>query len=400
MSTFGGDQFPDPQAAQSSDGHPSRSEPTAVPSSEPPNSASGSGSGSSCGKNPVSPVSPIGSLLSPIASLISVASTSAGSTLSLIARQKATFFSFFYFVINAGSLLSMSMTPILKEAVHCYGKDTCYPLAFGIPAVLMAVALLVFVLGAGFYRDKNKKAERYVLAQIGSVVLFAFRHRKGKSVDVDVEQVADKDPVVVGKDPAVSEVDDGTPVLVLNDAPARHFSDSAVIDMPPSATTVKKGGSSFLDCARLEYGDALVDDILGVLRVIRLFLPVIFFWSLYDQQSSRWVYQGYMMNPMVGQVKILSEQMQLINSVLVLTFIPLFNYGVYPMVARFAKVTPLRKVVTGMAIASATFVLSAWLQLRINAGTLIQVRKYSIFALFDSSFHCIYFYLFFRATMG
>lgn len=56
-------------------------------------------------------------------------------------RQLATFFSLFYFTINTGSIISSSITPILKSNVHCFGQDDCYSLAFGVPAVLMLIAI-------------------------------------------------------------------------------------------------------------------------------------------------------------------------------------------------------------------------------------------------------------------
>lgn len=68
------------------------------------------------------------------------------------ARQLATFFSLFYFSINAGSLISTSVTPVLREDVSCFGMDDCFPLAFGVPAVLMVVAILFFVFGKFLYK--------------------------------------------------------------------------------------------------------------------------------------------------------------------------------------------------------------------------------------------------------
>ena len=53
----------------------------------------------------------------------------------------ATFFSIFYASINAGSLISTLLTPILRADFQCFGEDSCYPLAFGVPAILMVVAI-------------------------------------------------------------------------------------------------------------------------------------------------------------------------------------------------------------------------------------------------------------------
>ncbi|KAJ6660907.1 hypothetical protein lerEdw1_017064 [Lerista edwardsae] len=59
-------------------------------------------------------------------------------------KQRSRFFSIFYLAINAGSLLSTIITPILRgEECGIHTKQKCYPLAFGVPAALMAVALKI-----------------------------------------------------------------------------------------------------------------------------------------------------------------------------------------------------------------------------------------------------------------
>lgn len=60
------------------------------------------------------------------------------------AAQLASFFSLFYFAINSGSLISTTITPMLRADVHCFGDNDCFPLAFGVPAILMVVSLGMF----------------------------------------------------------------------------------------------------------------------------------------------------------------------------------------------------------------------------------------------------------------
>lgn len=57
------------------------------------------------------------------------------------AAQLTMFFSLFYFSINLGSAISTAVTPILRSDVHCFGGNDCYSLAFGVPAILMIIAL-------------------------------------------------------------------------------------------------------------------------------------------------------------------------------------------------------------------------------------------------------------------
>ena len=46
----------------------------------------------------------------------------------------------FYASINGGSLIATVITPILRQN-GCFGQESCYPLAFGVPAGLMGVAI-------------------------------------------------------------------------------------------------------------------------------------------------------------------------------------------------------------------------------------------------------------------
>ena len=52
------------------------------------------------------------------------------------------------FSLNLGSLISTFLTPIFREDVECFGDDTCYSLAFGVPAALMGIATVLLVLAS------------------------------------------------------------------------------------------------------------------------------------------------------------------------------------------------------------------------------------------------------------
>lgn len=62
-------------------------------------------------------------------------------------KQMSTFFLIFYLTINAGSFISMVVTPILREEVKCFGMDDCYPMGFGVPLLSMLFSILFFVTG-------------------------------------------------------------------------------------------------------------------------------------------------------------------------------------------------------------------------------------------------------------
>ena len=53
-----------------------------------------------------------------------------------------------------------------------------------------------------------------------------------------------------------------------------------------------------------------------------------------DSQGSRWTFQAARMDGQVGSFRILPDQMQVINPVLIIVFIPIFDKGIYPLASQ------------------------------------------------------------------
>jgi POT family proton-dependent oligopeptide transporter len=106
------------------------------------------------------------------------------------------------------------------------------------------------------------------------------------------------------------------------------------------------------------------------LSIMYVFIAV--FWSLFDQTGSSWVLQAERMdkNINLGFVKfeLLASQIQAINPLLILIFIPLFTYYVYPKVSKVWQMTALRKISVGLYITAGSFALIAVAQHIIDAG--------------------------------
>ena len=68
-------------------------------------------------------------------------------------------------------------------------------------------------------------------------------------------------------------------------------------------------------------------------------------------------------------VKWEAEQISAVNAILILAFIPLFSFGIYPGLQKMGiKVTPLRKFGAGLAVTALSFVIIALIQEKIDAG--------------------------------
>jgi POT family proton-dependent oligopeptide transporter len=119
------------------------------------------------------------------------------------------------------------------------------------------------------------------------------------------------------------------------------------------------------------------DGLRALINLIPLLVFVAPFWSLFDQTASAWVIQAEMMNRTFIDIHLGSThvviapspaQLQAVNPILVMLFIPLFAYVIYPFVGRFLTITPLRKLGVGFFLAALSFVIPALLEAKISSG--------------------------------
>ncbi|KAL1517031.1 hypothetical protein ABEB36_000850 [Hypothenemus hampei] len=243
------------------------------------------------------------------------------------------FFSLFYFAINSGSLISTFVTPILRNDVHCFDNTSCFPLAFAVPGILMVISIFIFVFGKPLYKMKQPKGNVF-LNVIKCMSYAVVNRKKGPKVD--------------------------------------HW----------------------LDRSEEKYGTRLVTDIKSFMKVLVIFLPLPIFWALYDQQGSGWTFQAVRMDGNIGFYTILPDQMQVINPLLILAFIPLFSYGVYPLLAKCNLLTtPLQKMVCGGFLAAIAFAVSACLSIFLEATYPVLPEKGEAqVRIYDTTNACNYYF--------
>ena len=114
----------------------------------------------------------------------------------------------------------------------------------------------------------------------------------------------------------------------------------------------------WLEYAENTYGKKLVMETKILLNVLVLYLPLPVFWALFDQQGSRWTLQATRMDGDLGFATIKPDQMQVINPLLILVFIPLYEVLFYPLLNLIGVRRPLQKIVLGGILAGVSFVSS------------------------------------------
>ncbi|KAM3917171.1 solute carrier family 15 member 2 [Leptodactylus fuscus] len=225
-------------------------------------------------------------------------------------QERAKFFSIFYLAINAGSLISTFVTPVLRGGVQCFDMD-CYALAFGVPAALMFFALIVFVGGSGMY--KKYPPQGNILGSVFKCIGFAIKNRWNHRSKAH---------------------------------PKREH---------------------WLDWATEKYPKKLITEVKMVTKVLFLYIPLPMFWALFDQQGSRWTLQATRMNTDFKGFVAQPDQMQVLNPLLILILIPVFDLGIYPLV-KLCKIDfkPIPKMTIGMIIAALAFVVATVIEFKIN----------------------------------
>jgi POT family proton-dependent oligopeptide transporter len=213
-------------------------------------------------------------------------------------------FSIFYWSINFGSFFASLLIP---KTLKLYGPKV----AFGIPGVLMAVALLVFWLGRHHYvrRPPSGPSPHSFWRVVGA----GLRRRR-------------------------------------------------------------PGQAHWLDGARDEHPEEAVEGAKAVFRVLLVFLPVPFFWMLFDQKASTWVVQAKSMDPHVLGWTFEPSQMQLVNPALVMILIPLTTGVLYPLSRRLGyELTPLRRMTIGMFVGAASYVVAGLINVPVEAGQQLSI---------------------------
>jgi proton-dependent oligopeptide transporter, POT family len=129
------------------------------------------------------------------------------------------------------------------------------------------------------------------------------------------------------------------------------------------------------------------EGLLTLARIAMVYIFVIIFWALWDQSNGiEWTLQAEKMDLYVPWLpwinvaltpfhisagwgsNLLAAQVQTANPILILIFIPLVNYVLYPAISRVFPLTPLRKIGIGLFLTALSFVAIVWIQGQIDLG--------------------------------
>ncbi len=252
-------------------------------------------------------------------------------------------FDAFYFIINFGSFFaSLLIPPLLKSG---YAR-----LAFGVPAILMALSTVVFFAGRNRYVNvapAGKDPNGFL--SVCRTALFSGGGLNAGTVLFLLGDVASLAAFALW--PALGPV--------------------ATICLSLVIFLVFAGAGVWLriENARGKHPDEDVDGVKAVLRVLVLFALVTPFWSLFDQKASTWILQAKSMQLPGWGWFTTASQMQALNPLLVMLLIPFNNLVLYPgLRKRGVEPTALRRMGLGIAFSGLSWIVVGSIQLALDGG--------------------------------
>jgi POT family proton-dependent oligopeptide transporter len=263
-------------------------------------------------------------------------------------------FSYFYLSINAGSSISIYFCPVWLNA---YGPKV----AFGVPAAMMGLATVVFWLGR----------KRFV------VVPPAMTHGANRGVLL----------FLVGLLPVL-----GISAWIFDVVGPDYRTLAALVTLLAllvlvvylSLNTGLKNAlpRELLDWMKEAFTGAALKQITGLAIIYYIFIAM--FWCLWDQSNGQtWTLQatsdlmdkhlfGFLAGIPAFQglagFQLLPSQIQVVNGLFILAMVPIFTFIIYPIMGKFFRVTPLRKIGIGLFVIASSYLIMAKIENHIMHG--------------------------------
>ncbi|XP_023221491.1 peptide transporter family 2-like [Centruroides sculpturatus] len=213
----------------------------------------------------------------------------------------------------------LNQTEIAK--VHCFEESTCYPLAFGFNLIILALALVCFLIGHPMYKMNPPS---------GTVL--------SKGVKCTIHAVVRK-------------------IRLRKVVIKEHW----------------------LDYADDKFDAQLIFDIKILLRVVLIYLLLPMILALFFLRFSSFILQATKLNNRVLGFEIEADQIQVLVPLLSISLIPILEYIVYPIFNKCNLLTSsLQKIIVGGSLMALSYLIAAYLQLSLEKHLLNCDAKYRL----------------------
>ncbi|KAH9324718.1 hypothetical protein KI387_004896, partial [Taxus chinensis] len=257
-------------------------------------------------------------------------------------KKMSSFFNWFYFSINIGSLVSSSVLVWIQDNVG-------WGWGFGVPTVAMGIAICSFFLGTRLYRQKKPGGS--ALTRVAQVIAASF-HKWNVQVPDDrslLYEVQDKS-VIEGS----RKLDHTNGFLFLDKAATETGNDKSVAGSinPWRLCTVTQ-----------------VEELKAIIRILPIWATGIIFSTVYSQMSTLFVEQGDTMHIKIGpHFEIPPASLSIFDTLSVLFWVPVYNYLIIPLARKFTGhqmgFTQLQRMGIGLVISIISMVVAAFVEIK------------------------------------
>ncbi|XP_054824154.1 protein NRT1/ PTR FAMILY 8.3-like isoform X2 [Prosopis cineraria] len=223
--------------------------------------------------------------------------------------KKGSFFNWFYFSINIGSLISSTLIVWIQD-------NAGWGIGFGIPSLFMGLAIVTFFLGTPLYRFQKPGGSP--ITRMCQVVVASFRKR---NLDVPVDssllhETTDKSSAIEGS------------------RKLAHSDELTCLDKAAVVSDVERRKGDYSDPWRL-CTVTQVEELKILVRMFPIWATGIVFSAVYAQMSTMFVEQGTMMDRSISSFAIPAASLSTFDVLSVIFWVPIYDRIIIPIARKF-----------------------------------------------------------------
>ncbi|CAI9114952.1 OLC1v1015779C1 [Oldenlandia corymbosa var. corymbosa] len=246
-------------------------------------------------------------------------------------KAKSSFFNWWYFGMCSGTMIALSVLNYIQD-------NLSWGLGFGIPCIIMAVGLTVFLLGTTTYRFRVNSDETSPFIRIGRVFLRAGRNWRTSSSAISIEE-------------------ESQGFLPYQGSQQFKFLNKALLT--PNGS--KEDGKV---CSINEVEEAKV-----VFRLFPIWATCLVYAIVFSQPPTFFTKQGVTMDRSISpSFEVPAASLQSFISLSIVVFIPIYDRVVVPIARSItgnsSGLTTLQRIGTGIVLSCLTMVISALVEMK------------------------------------
>ncbi|XP_010680055.2 protein NRT1/ PTR FAMILY 8.3 [Beta vulgaris subsp. vulgaris] len=256
--------------------------------------------------------------------------------------KKGSFFNWFYFFINIGSLISSTLVVWIQENIG-------WGVGFGIPALFMGIAIASFFSGTRLYRFQRPAGSP--LTRMCQVVVASVQKHK-----LELPQ----DSTLLYETPDKLSTIGGSRKL-------EHTEDMKFLDKAAVLSDSDVQSGNFNNHWRL-CSVTQVEELKLLIRMFPIWSTGIVFSAVYCQMATLFIEQGMVMDRKVGTFTIPAASLSAFDVISVIFWVPIYDKVLVPVVRKFTGkergISVLQRMGIGLFISILAMISAALVEIR------------------------------------